>query len=356
MTRNRELIRPKAELLRRQGTQNVTERLPFDSHKHFIGHVIKRDLSTGAELARGIAAFTQTKGLDGSLYIDGKEIKLTPFKAESSVHDLHIIYMAEEERGDLTNDMIRIEAIDTSAFSSRKKRDLAIAEQTVELMVTVEHDVYEELGYGAVDYMLSCVNFAQAIFMDDSLLAHGIKIKFTVVKMVLLESDELLSLTGQRSYGDITDLFATFAFSFERQQTWRDGGEEDLKYYDVAVVVGGTSVFDNGNDVGLSSFQGCDVNNHYIAIKYYTNDHTARILARQLGHVVGMDNDEPTQECYEVGIMSDVNVLTFTSCNRYDAMAYLSSQEGACFSDVPDDTVIFEALRPKTSVSTTTAT
>nr|XP_002731295.1 PREDICTED: uncharacterized protein LOC100368972 [Saccoglossus kowalevskii] len=341
MRRNLELIRPAAQVMRIQSTQNVTEALPYAAHKHFVGYVDKKDPVTSEILEQGVAAFSQADGLQGSLFFGDNEIIILPYRiGHSNITDLHIMYPALEEEDDLSHDIVRLEAVNRD----RRKRQVAIPHQHLEVMVTVDYDVFTELGFQAsIDFALWQINLAQAIFMHSSLATHDIKISFTIVKMFIIENNELLEMSGLSKWNDIMDLFTMFAFEWE-QPLWNAGGDDDLNYYDVAMVIGGSSITVNGDDNGVSSFEGCHVDNHYVALRYYESEHTGRVLARLFGHVLGMDDDSNDEACVSIGIMSDVNILSFTECNRLAAVSYLSSPEGSCFSDTPPDSVVFNTI------------
>nr|XP_006812178.1 PREDICTED: uncharacterized protein LOC102803169 [Saccoglossus kowalevskii] len=191
MKRNRDLIRPGAEILRKQATQDTTEYLPYNNHMHFTGTVEKKD-TNGTLIATGQAAFLQKNGFYGSMFVDGEEIKVEPTirSNTSTLNDEHIVFPAVEVEDDLSHDMVAIEAVDTVS-QARKKRTPPDT-QYVELLATIDYDVWSEFGDAAIDHVLMRINMAQALFQHSSLVSNGFNIYFIVVKIVTIENNQIM--------------------------------------------------------------------------------------------------------------------------------------------------------------------
>ncbi|XP_070548213.1 uncharacterized protein [Ptychodera flava] len=337
LNENRALVRPGALLVRKQSDGDVEEEMDY-RNCHFIGKAIREPLEGGEE-AIGRAAFQVCGGLDGSMFIDGSEVRVTPVKGGNGPTNQHVIHHAEIEDKDMFYDMIKIGAVNT-AGTSRHKRSVP-QPSYVELLVAVDYDVFSDAQDESVDIALAHINKAQAIFLDDALVDSGVQVYFSVVKMVIFETDLLLNISGLSSWPDINNLYSTFGFRWESMQPWRKNGDLMPDYHDVALIFGGRNIEDTGDDDGVSSFKGCYDENHYIAIRYHYIDQSTRVLARQFGHILGMDDNYGNPNC-SGSIMSDITMVTFDECNIGDYFQYVSSQEGSCFSDSPSESNLYD--------------
>ncbi|XP_070551727.1 uncharacterized protein [Ptychodera flava] len=372
LTENIELIAPTAKIIHFKSDHIHTSEFIKPRSCHFMGPVTRRCGIAQVKVSHGCAAVSPCGTMGGTLFF--KDMRYNILPVESNSREFRGTYMLvenPEEDNPLLIDIFRSEdlqeagpptrphhpPLSTTHLSKqftkprlqrrqvlRKKKPEVDGRRTVhlEMMLTVNYDVYKEYGDESAMFALTLINNVQAIYRHESLYEYGIHVILHVMNVQILEEPILEDAYNVQRWADISDLYMAYKCNWE--PTFWIENDEHPYHYDVAILLAGPSVVDTKDDTGLSNFQSCNTEPCSV-VKLSSFEGARGTIAHEIGLMLGMYYDQLDPNCHDLlppsndadaeGIMLNADRVHFTECNRQDLLNYVNKPYITCFDDAP---------------------
>ncbi|XP_014666198.1 PREDICTED: A disintegrin and metalloproteinase with thrombospondin motifs 3-like [Priapulus caudatus] len=280
------------------------------------------------------AALSNCDGLSGLIKTDHGDYFIEPMSTNASMPDgAHVVYRRSalthsNEANSLSDDLETTlrHLKDTQRISGRRKRSAIGSEKFVEVLLIGDHHMVRFHGQATVHlYMLSLVNIVNMIYQDPSLDAN---INIVVVRMILLDSDNDLVITGdaKRSLDQLCEWVYTV----------RKSDLNHPEHHDHAIFLTRQTF----GPAGYAPVSNMCTEEKSCTINKEDGFSSAFVIAHETGHVLGMEHDGVNNDCEDTGnsVMSPLVQATFNDfywsrCSNDELTTYLPSFP--CLNDSP---------------------